>query len=348
MKRINIDTKLIIKIQEFNRKIYEEQLNDNNHPKKKLDILRKKYCTLNRRDMSEYIAKICENYSELLNAQPSSYEKWKNEFNLLVDLEKIIPILKIKKRNAEQSSAIVKSCQKLNCEEKDVRIFVNEIIEAMCYKEYRSIAYPRIINELGWNLKVCFYCNYTGTLTIKSGVKNCTAYYDLDHVLPKSKFPFLATSFFNFIPSCPSCNRRKSNKIINNLNPFHEDLEGKEMQNNIFTIEPGSKVLFYLQNDKNKLEIKVSSEINSISIKDYKEIVDLELLYNSQKHITEEILWKKKIYKPSYLAYLQNQFRALRLNEADINRILWGTDLDEININDLPMAKFKLDLIKGN
>jgi hypothetical protein len=73
------------------------------------------------------------------------------------------------------------------------------------------------------------------------------------------------------------------------------------------------------------------------------------LLYNSQKHIAEEILWKKKIYQTTYIKQIKQCFQSdILLNEKEINRILWGTDLDDKTINDKPLAKFKYDLIKNS
>ena len=52
-------------------------------------------------------------------------------------------------------------------------------------------------------IEVCPYCqrNY-----ISSYGKKTTA--DLDHFYPKSLYPFLALSLYNFIPSCQVCNSR--------------------------------------------------------------------------------------------------------------------------------------------
>lgn len=73
-----------------------------------------------------------------------------------------------------------------------------------CQKE--STAYW-LQRQLG--VKVCPYCNrmYTTTLFGEHRIRP-----DFDHFYPQSKYPYLAVSLFNLIPSCSMCNRKKSNE----------------------------------------------------------------------------------------------------------------------------------------
>ncbi len=57
-------------------------------------------------------------------------------------------------------------------------------------------------------VKVCPYCNRMYTTTLFGGYKIRP---DFDHFYPKSKYPYLAVSLFNLIPSCSICNRKKGN-----------------------------------------------------------------------------------------------------------------------------------------
>ncbi|MDQ7066856.1 MAG: hypothetical protein Q9M40_01995 [Sulfurimonas sp.] len=49
------------------------------------------------------------------------------------------------------------------------------------------------------NLSVCPYCNRNTIYNITNKNRRTS---DLDHFYPKSKYPFLAVSFYNLIPSC--------------------------------------------------------------------------------------------------------------------------------------------------
>ncbi|RKI22363.1 hypothetical protein D7V82_18955 [bacterium 1xD8-6] len=57
-------------------------------------------------------------------------------------------------------------------------------------------------------VKVCPYCNrmYTTTLFGENRIRP-----DFDHFYPQSKYPYLAVSLFNLIPSCSMCNTKKGN-----------------------------------------------------------------------------------------------------------------------------------------
>ncbi|MEK6495450.1 hypothetical protein [Myroides odoratimimus] len=315
MKRIKIDSNLTLSVKSFNTNLFADKDKRFVKPKEKLKIL---FNNLVINNQKNYLDKILKEYDSLLNLKPSEFSQKKQEFDAIYIID--------------------------NIEGSESTIFAKKIVEALRYDEYRDSQYPKLINSLKWNLKVCFYCNYAGTLTIKEG-KKYKAYYDLDHVLPKSLYPFLATTFFNFIPVCASCNRKKSNKIINNLNPFYEDTEKGVGLGKIFEITKESKAQFYLDFDKNQIEIKISDKINKITTTDFNEVVNLESLYNTQKDEAEEILWKKRIYTKEYISTIQSSFSSLKLKEKEINRFLWGTDLDEDKINDKPLAKFKIDLI---
>ena len=61
-------------------------------------------------------------------------------------------------------------------------------------KDYNAY---ELINSL--NINICPYCNRNGIHNLKKSRKRTS---ELDHFHPQSKYPFLAISFFNLIPSC--------------------------------------------------------------------------------------------------------------------------------------------------
>lgn len=319
MKRIKIDNSLIKKVQDFNANLFsDKKVNGKNAFVLPKIGLKRLYKSLIDANQKRYLIKLYCEYEFLLNLKPSEFASKKNEFDAIYNIDGI-----------KSSSST---------------IFGKNVVDALRYDAYRDSQYPRIVHELGWNLKTCFYCNYAGTITVAKA-KTYKAYYDLDHVMPKSMYPFLATSFFNFIPSCASCNRSKSSNVIPELNPFYESGEANIELRKIFEITKKSKIQFYNNLNRDLIQIKVADSINNVCKNELDRVVDLELLYNSQKHEAEEILWKKKIYSDAYLKSIQSSYSELKLKTHEINRILWGTDLNEDTINDRPLAKFKFDLI---
>ena len=99
-------------------------------------------------------------------------------------------------------------------------------------------------------VKVCPYCNrmYTTTLFGENRIRP-----DFDHFYPKSKYPYLAVSLFNLIPSCSMCNRKKGN--------IAEITHEKEKNENISIIypydesfdEPQNRISFRVVSDKKEV-----------------------------------------------------------------------------------------------
>ncbi|WP_255289085.1 HNH endonuclease [Bacillus cereus] len=94
--------------------------------------------------------------------------------------------------------------------------------------EWNGIMYLKKLNQL-----VCPYCNASFILTIDSlnhlpngGLK---AKADLDHFIPKSKFPMFAISLYNLVPSCIYCNQRfkrdHNTSFESYYSPFDPDIE---------------------------------------------------------------------------------------------------------------------------
>lgn len=98
------------------------------------------------------------------------------------------------------------------------------IVDAMHYEtKVRPIMAP-IIEAMG--IRTCVYCNMQYALTID----HSKGLYELDHRFPKSKYPYLCTTFYNLQPSCPTCNHGKNTATAdfelytidsNELHPFH-------------------------------------------------------------------------------------------------------------------------------
>lgn len=74
-------------------------------------------------------------------------------------------------------------------------------------------------------LEVCPYCNAEDIRLIEGDKKHRP---DIDHFLPKSKYPFFATSLYNFIPAGAACNRsfKRDVDLINGY--IHPLLQGIE------------------------------------------------------------------------------------------------------------------------
>ena len=67
------------------------------------------------------------------------------------------------------------------------------------------------------DLKVCPYCNISYTYS-----RGQTVTAQLDHFFPKSEYPILALCFYNLVPSCPACNKIKSDDTKVMASPYKD------------------------------------------------------------------------------------------------------------------------------
>lgn len=75
------------------------------------------------------------------------------------------------------------------------------IIDCLQYTKAR-VMLGEIHQQMG--LKACVYCNAIPTMS-----NNGEVFYQMDHYLPQSLYPFLGTCFYNLQPSCSVCNDHK-------------------------------------------------------------------------------------------------------------------------------------------
>lgn len=97
-------------------------------------------------------------------------------------------------------------------------------------EKYESLSTSTFIKDnLREKLSVCPYCNATYLYQLRkrkaTGGEDKNDYFanQLDHYYPKGKYPYLAMSIFNLIPSCPTCNHIKGSKE-NHLHPYTEEM----------------------------------------------------------------------------------------------------------------------------
>ena len=215
-------------------KFLESKKNKGNLIKEYLELLNK----IKEKGKNFVIEEIKENFEDR-KKEKEFYKNLKKDFkehsewckeNILPDIEKACKFLESKKN---EESLIKEYLDLLNKIKEKKKIFVvkkNSVKNyenlkikkeylpqnLLFYEEYlpdKLFNYEKLKNDnKKWSrhkllslmkIEVCPYCqrNY-----ISSYGKKTTA--DLDHFYPKSLYPFLALSLYNFIPSCQVCNSR--------------------------------------------------------------------------------------------------------------------------------------------
>ena len=201
------------------------------------------------------------------------------------EIDKIIKIMK--KKNKKSKSILEIRFEELNISEE---YLPNQLF---CYKKFQD-------GNKNWGrhkllflmeIEVCPYCqrNYISSYE-ENNSKKTTA--DLDHFYPKSLYPFLALSLYNFIPSCQICNSRfKGNK---------------DTRDSVYLYEEGFDELGV----KFRTSKEVISEILGERYSDFYVKIDYENLKNKEdgekvKNSIEN-LGLDRVYKKSHNQYIQN------------------------------------------
>lgn len=224
---------------------------------------------------------------------------------------------------------------------KSPKFLYKEIVKAMRYDYVQEKVYPKIINQLG--IKTCVYCNAQYAFSYDNG-KDSFQNYEIDHWMPKSKYPYLCTTFFNLQPSCPKCNKSKSSK--DDILPFclytHD---GSKLNPFDFSILHVSCAQYLATHDRDMLRIIFSSK--EPGLKDNMDtLFHISTQYQAHKEVVEELIWKKQIYNSTILGIYKDNFKQLGFKQTDFNRfILSNYDKDE-DILKRPFAKMVQDIAK--
>ncbi|WP_316828608.1 hypothetical protein [Pedobacter miscanthi] len=338
MRRILNNQKLRDSVIEFNKKLFTSRSDDFEMPYQRLRFLNKhvvhhapEYGDGAAEKLNRYVKKIRRQYSRILNADDVEILK------LIAEFEEIIPHAQIKEK------------------------FWKAVVWAMRYDAIRDQEFLKILNPLG--IKTCVYCHSQLTLVIKKKIaKNKVVakgivlgdvlkwkgLLELDHRHPKSKYPFLCTSFFNLYPICGSCNKAKND----NHSDFSLYHEGPDLNLFHFSL-PDNAVVEYLKN-KNREAIVINfthinqgiAENDKLAA-DYDKMFSISGIYGTQKDIIEELIHKQQVYTKDYNKALIKDFTALFPDKGLFTRLVIGTYENENDVFRRPMSKFIQDISRN-
>lgn len=214
------------------------------------------------------------------------------------------------------------------------------IVDAMHYEKYvRPVMVP-LIEELG--IRTCVYCNLQYALTIN----HSQGLYELDHRYPKSKYPYLCTTFYNLQPSCPICNHGKNDETADfglytdkpaELHPFH-----------LLTTPQ-----LYLR--KGRLDVKyINIRLVASNPKDpslcmlaasHERDFQINSTYAVVKDVAEETIWRCKAFDDTYKELFVKKFPELYSKDA-LHRFVFGVYSDDRNVHQRPLTKLTRDIMK--
>jgi len=220
----------------------------------------------------------------------------------------------------------------------------NAVLDKLGYKALRDSFYPEYFKDIG--IKACVYCNSQLTITAIKSKGEYSAKFDVDHYHSKDEYPFLSICLFNLYPSCTSCNRAKSNEVIEfNL---YTDVVSETLKSDYeFKLTPYSKANYLLTKKERDIKIAfIEPEYKNKDAKTFKDVFHIEGLYETQKDVIEELFVKAQMYNRSYLKILKSNFQELSLNPELFKRALIGNYIEEKDLHKRPMSKLMMDVAK--
>lgn len=202
---------------------------------------------------------------------------------------------------------------------------------------------PYSTYDLANNLDVptCPYCNRMYTKTVinrqKNGVVNKITRPEFDHWFPKSKFPLLALSFYNLIPSCHTCNSSVKGPsdfaLTTHLHPYLD--ENVNMQ---FSYE------FDTNLNKHKFKIKFDGDLDGKTQKTVEGFM-LKEIYETHEDEISDLLRIRNVYSDTYLQKL-SKLLGTSVSDEELYRLAFGTYMEEASFDKRPLSRMKRDILK--
>lgn len=188
------------------------------------------------------------------------------------------------------------------------------------------------------NIPTCTYCNriYTNTMKTIKGKKVMRPQFD--HWFPKSKFPLLALSFYNLIPSCSICNSSaKSDTIFSLDKHLHPYVDFDILNRFCFSYDYFKSLDQYT--------IKISHKYGDK--KAFKTFTDMNLqtMFNAHLSELEDLIITKKAYSNNYLVNMIKAYPNAQLSLEEVYRLAFGTEFNEEDFYKKPFSKFKKDIL---
>lgn len=183
-------------------------------------------------------------------------------------------------------------------------------------------------------VRTCPYCNRQYVTPILTS--NGKSRGNLDHLLPKSKYPYFSMSIYNLVPVCNSCNSSlKGDKEFSfaSLNPYEESLD--------YYISFKANI----SSDDIYIKIDKKNDYNQEAIKEVLGTYKLELQYNYHKNQVKELIIKRLAYSEKYINDLITNKKLSNISKDEIMENLIGYSKDSKYINNEPLSKFRKDIV---
>lgn len=224
------------------------------------------------------------------------------------------------------------------------RVFKDALLAALDYSKLRSTFYPDYFRALG--IKSCVYCNSQLCVTVEDERKKLVAKFQVDHFIPKDRYPCFGITLHNLYPVCASCNNKKGVKKVD-FSLYSTGQLTKESNSKFEIVDVDRTVANYLiDRDPSKIKIAFIEPKASAGHQSLNSVFAIQGIYQTQIDIVEELILKSVIYDDAYKNFLVARFKDLFQDEKILDRFIIGTYVDAGEAHNRPLSKFTQDIAK--
>lgn len=224
--------------------------------------------------------------------------------------------------------------------------FYEHVIDCMGYTKIRSGLMREYMKEQ--RIKACVYCNAQYAITTEEfeeeGNKKRIGTYQFDHNWPESLYPFLCTSYYNLLPSCPTCNQTKSLKKAKfSLYTSKED----ELDVFRFELTPDKAAVAYVSEDMDNLEVKLKCDTDTELLNNHQELFHIDWIYAEHLDVVKRIIILLRTNDNYYRQSLQDGVSELFPNGVeDPGFFFFGYYMNKENTHLQPLSKLVQDVVE--
>ena len=272
--------------------------------------------------------------------------------------DKLESINKLFKEFLEANTLKLNSQIRFNISEYECKTMtIKEVLKHLFKYELLTVARKKLIFNSIKN-KVCPYCSRNFINQIEGISHNMGV--NLDHYFSQNSYPLFGISFFNFIPSCQTCNSTFKNKtdisaVSNSRNgvnkrlfihPHKDDLDCAEFTLNLNYKHDNFKAEYFLFEEHFEIGYQLSNRLG-FDQDDFNrfdnsaKLFKINEIYNAHKDVVQRTLIDYYVYKEGeVLKSIQKTFPMLNLD----NKIL-GVSTSKEDWLYQPFGKLKYDII---
>lgn len=192
------------------------------------------------------------------------------------------------------------------------------------------------------DVNTCCYCNRLYTLTVSTKKGEALIRPTFDHWFPQYKYPDLALSYYNLIPSCSLCNTfLKHDNDRMNLNDFIHPYVDKKAYFK-FTYRPLAQDLYQVDT-----VIKAPDQQTKLKVENTLDLFKIKDIYDAHSEFElKDLLDLKQEYPGDYIETLvSNVMKDLGISEEEVYWSLFGIETQEDKYLNRPFSKFKTDIL---